>query len=111
VKKKNLPPELADEEGIPEAIDAFRNAFSDPDMRALIAHREKLLKLEARRFEIVYGEEFLNAFDKTVEDVLKVMRDQGIARSLISRMRKRAGNHINCAKSKGESHEKERHRD
>jgi hypothetical protein len=107
MEKKFLPPELADEEGIPEAIDALRSAFSDPDLRALIAHREKLLKLEAGRFEIVYREEFIDAFDKTVKDVLKEMKTQGMARSLIYGVRKRAGNHIRCSAGKAGNRESE----
>jgi len=107
MEKKFLPPELADEEGIPEAIDALRSAFSDPDLRALIAHREQLLKSEARRFEIVQKEEFVDAFDKTVKAVLKAMKSQGMSRSLIDQLRKRAGNHINCSAGKRGHHESE----
>lgn len=107
MEKKFLPPELADEEGIPEAIDALRSAFSDPDLMALIAQREKLLISEARRFEIVHREEFIDAFDKTVKDVLKAMKSQGMSRSLIGRVRKRAGNHINCSAGKRGNYESE----
>ena len=80
-------------------------AFSDPDLMAVIAHREKLLKSEARRFEIVHREEFVDAFDKTVKDVLKAMKSQGMSRSLIDRVRKRAGNHMNCSAGKRRYHE------
>ena len=57
MRKKSLPPELANEEGIPEVLEALQNAYSDPDVLALIAHREKLLASEARRIEIVCEEE------------------------------------------------------
>lgn len=89
MRKKSLPPELADEEGIPEALEALQNAFSDPDVRALIAHREKFLASEARRFEIVYGEERKKAFDETIKEALKAMEAQGIDRSLITTLRKK----------------------
>jgi|GEM_PF-1653522 len=109
MKKKSLPPELADEEGIPEAIDAFRNALYDPEVRALLEHRKKFLSQEARRFEIVCGEEFRDAFDKMVKDTLKKMKDQGMARSLISVVRKKAKAHIRSSAGMKGNNEKESH--
>ncbi len=95
MRKKSLPPELADEEGIPGALEALQNAFSDPDVRALIAHREKLLASEARRFEIVSEEERKNAFDETIKGVLKEMKAQGIDRLFINAVRKKAKLKVN----------------
>ena len=95
LRKKSLPPELANEERIPEALEALQNAFSDPDVRALIAHREKLLASEARRFEIVCEEERKNSFDETIKGVLKEMKAQGIDRSFINAVRKKAKLKVN----------------
>ncbi len=88
-----LPDELAGEEGIPEALNALRQAMTDPDVLALIAHREKFLAQEKKRFARVTIVEHKKAFRKAVCRYLRRMKAMGLEETIITRVKKKAHLH------------------
>jgi len=89
----DLPDELAGEEGIPEALNALRQAMTDPDVLALIAHREKFLADEKKRFARVTMVEHRKAFRKAVHRCLTRMKAMGLEETIIAELKKKAHRH------------------
>ena len=90
MEEKSLPDELASEEGIPEALNAFRQALSDPLVLEMIARREKFEAQEKKRHERVSREEWEKAFKEAIKGYLARMKSMGIAPAIIKKLKRKA---------------------